>query len=616
MSGGAAETQRTSRARWLRWLLPALACAPLLLYLYASSFSRLMGDDYGYFAVAIWQGFRDNFLHWWNGWHGSYSYFVAIDVLAPLDAARVPPVFPAFTFCLWLAGAAWLIWHALRCLQLPRDRLRVSLALAALLVAASISAFYTREALHWFTAVLRHSLPVGVFLFVVAFVFAVALRPRARWMSAAAACAVAATCFVNAGLSELQALLHVVYLSCLLVAVGLLVERPARQAMIRLFATGWLASVISLIVQLSAPGAQIRMEMTQGLEYTNPVTDLASLVHVTLESCIGYIGRQQIIAGFSLLLAAGLVSVMLVYQPRAVGKARRMALSPAAWRLGFLAQAGFALYGTLALQGAGAVDLSSLVKVLAAGAFAVSIAAHGLALWRRRQLDSWLGAPNGAMRLAAGVMLAALALLALTQVAGMPEKPAACLFASALAWLAVLCGQLARLDDDARARQFGLAAALSLALAFVGLALPVAVGHYSLGFVFERSLTSSVLLQVLPGLIWGGYVGFLIQRARLLTHASAGWTSLYAFGGTATLVALMASVMLAQARLIPDFAIYAREWDARHARIIRLRDSGERDIDLRHYSYDMSVYVSSRGTPMAQRFAYFYGVDSLRHIED
>ena len=615
MSGAAA---KKARQGWLRWLLPMLACAPLLLYLYASSFSRLMGDDYGYFAVAIWQGFRDNFLHWWNGWHGSYSYFVAIDVLAPLDAARIPPVFPAFAFCLWLVGAAWLIWHALRCLQLPRDRLRISVALAALVVAASVSAFFTRESLHWFTAVLRHSLPVGIFLVVVAFVLTVGMRPRSPKLLAAAAVAVAGVCFVNAGLSELQALLHAVYLACLLVAARLWVERPARQAMLRLFATGWLASVISLIVQLSAPGAQIRMEMQQSLDYAQPVDDLLTLLLATLESSIGYIGRQQIIAGFCVLLAAGMAAALLLYQPRAAADARRrLAMSPGAWRLGLMAQVCLAMYWTLADARTGAMDASSPAPWLVLGAFAVSIAAHALALWRRRQLEQWLNARvGGAMRLAAGAMLAALALMAWTQAQGMPATAAACLFVSALAWLAVLCWQLSRLDDDARARQFGLAATLSLSLAFVGLAMPVAVGHYSLGFVFERSLTSSAFLLALPGLICGAYLGFLIQRARVLTHASASWTRLYALGGLAIVVVLMASVMLAQARLIPDFATYAREWDARHERILRLRDSGQRDIDIRQYSYDMSVYVSSRGSPMAQLFTYFYGVDSLQHIED
>lgn len=166
-----------ARHRLAGWV--ALICLglPLLLYFILTSYSRLMGDDYGYFATGLWLGFRDNFSHWWHHWHGSYSYFVAIDLLAPLGPQRIPPVFPTLVFSLWLIALAWLYGCALDYLEFSGSRRALALAMAMLTVTAALWAFPTRESVYWFTAVLRHSLPVGFFMLYVAGNLTVASYP-------------------------------------------------------------------------------------------------------------------------------------------------------------------------------------------------------------------------------------------------------------------------------------------------------------------------------------------------------------------------------------------------------------------------------------------------------
>lgn len=160
-------------------------------------------------------------------------------------------------------------------------------------------------------------------------------------------------------------------------------------------------------------------------------------------------------------------------------------------------------------------------------------------------------------------------------------------------------------------RRLGGAALLFSGGCLLSTALPIGVGLSTLGYIFSRTLAFATLLQLLSGWVWGVYVGCLIKRAH---RGGAGMAWLWSARLLAALIVLgiIASILVSQLRLVPRFSTYAREWDARHACIIDLRDSGQRDILIAPYSYDLSAYVSSRGLPMAQRSAYFYRVDSLR----
>ena len=138
------------------WTVATISLLPAALYAYLGHFSRLMIDDYAYFAMAFGLGFRHYFDYWRNTWHGSYSYFVFHDLLTPLEA-RIPPLFPAITIALWLLGLTWLLSILLRHLEIRRNRLPIAIALAALTVHASIMSFHTWESIYWYASSSRHA---------------------------------------------------------------------------------------------------------------------------------------------------------------------------------------------------------------------------------------------------------------------------------------------------------------------------------------------------------------------------------------------------------------------------------------------------------------------------
>ena len=165
------------------------------------------------------------------------------------------------------------------------------------------------------------------------------------------------------------------------------------------------------------------------------------------------------------------------------------------------------------------------------------------------------------------------------------------------------------LRERPNARGAALLAIVLVVLATLSLALLAAVGHYSVGIVFERSLISAILAQLLSGLVWGAYVGALIKESQL----GEGLLSLVTLLALVIVAGILLGNVFRHIALIPDFAAYAQDWDARHRRILQLKDDGQRDIEVAPYSYDMSAFISSIKEPIsgAHCYAYFYDVDSI-----
>lgn len=601
------------------WIAVAATLVPAALYAYLGHFSRLMIDDYGIFATALWLGFRDYFAYWRNTWHGSYSFYVFHDLLAPLDPARMPPVFPALIIALWLLGLTWLLSIMLRHLEIRRARLPIAIALAALTAHASFMSFHTWESIYWYAAATSHTLPVGVLLLFLAFALDTAKRLRSTAPAAVAALAGALICFVNGGFSPLYAGIQLVGLPLL---IGLLVKRasnPGRHTQIAVLAAGFCGSIVSAVGQLTAPGVANRMETaTNTLLSVKVIRDLPALALETLRSSIEYFGHQGSILGFMLLLAAGLVAALLIYRPEPVGRAAQSpTLSAPPLLIGLAIQLAFmpTLWtdlGALAFNGGAALYLAVGIAALNI----VFLLAYPIALGRRRLIASVLErrieylAPTSA-----ALMLGVFALLMMTQPTGLHYRIALYLFANAFALLVILAQILDSVAADRRSRQLRLVAFSSLALAAIAMALSLAIGHFGLGYIFVRSLSFAALTQVLPGLAWGAYIGFLIQRCRLLRGGGAQVSARYILPGFIIIVGIIIADISAQARLIPDFATFAREWDARHEHIVRMRDRGVRDIEIPPFSFDMSGYISASGEAFGESHPYYYRVDSITLVD-
>ncbi|MDE2855120.1 MAG: DUF6056 family protein [Chloroflexota bacterium] len=465
------------------WLAAALALAPVALFAYLGHFSRMMGDDWGHFATAQQLGGADYFQFWWAQRYSSYTYILLHKALAPMGPEIMPQVFPAAIIALWLLSLAWLIAAILRILQIERNRRPVSVALAALLLTATLNSLYTWESIYWYSASVRYALPVALFILYIAFAIDGASRGRTSSGAVAVALGGAVLCFLNAGFSEMQLVIQLVFLSCMLAGVFAFKGGRARGRMLAQIAAGWGGTVISLLLQLTSPAISTRMHDGSSLGERVPLRSLGTLIAETVETAVAYLGDAGTVAGFSLMLLLGLTISLLMAQPRQRGKAE----------------------------------------------------AKGLAL----------------------------------------------------------------------------AAFLALASALLALILPVATGLYSIGIVYPRLMVSSVFAQIIAGVVFGACVGCMIKSSFHNLDGAAVWYSPVTKIGAAVVACYTLAVVITQVSLISDFSLYAREWDARHQRIIELRESGANNIEVPPYTFDMTAYIAANKEPIRGSDAYFYGVDAI-----
>ncbi len=606
--------------RFLLWVAGILALAPVILYAYLGHFSRIVGDDWCSFADIIWLGNRGSVLNAWNGWSSSYSALILHNVLLPLGPEYLPAVLPAVIIALWLIGLTWLYSHVLRVLQLSRNRYPLAVTLAALTLVAAIKALYTWESIYWYSAVVRHALPLVVFIIYLALLVEFSRRQRSTWRTAGFGLVSALICFTNAGFYELYVVLQFVYLPVFMAGILAYKGTVMRRQFRIIVAAGWVGNLGSLLLQLTSPGLTARMQTTSTWEYTNPISSLPLLLLETIETSFEYIGNQDSLAGFMLTLATGLTLTLLVYHPKTQqSEPRSLTLAAPPLLLGLIVQLLFLpiLWAQTSDQG----------QILESWGFSLnnamslnilSILAHLLLIVRRHQLRAWLmRRQQGVMLLSAAVLLAVLALLVLTQAPGIQYMAIAYLFTSALVLLGMLAWVLTSTVPEARAKRFGMIAILSSVLVLSAIALPVAIGHYSLGIVYRRSLTFTALLLVLSGLVWGAYIGFLIQRNSNLTGRDSASPTRLTHVGFVVVAVIVINIVMHQVSLIPNFAIYARDWDLRHQRIVRLRDGGEREIEVSPFGYDMAAYISEVDLPIVGLHcrAYYYKVDSIKAVE-
>ena len=593
----------------LVWLIVAFLSLPALLYAYLGLSSRLMGDDFGLFATALRLGGWHNFDYWWQGWYSSYTFIIFNDLLAPLGPEYIAQAFPTINIAIWLLGLTWLYVIALRRLQLKRNRLPISAALAAVTIAAVFTSFQTWESVFWYAASVRYVLPLGAFMVFLAAAITVVESPRSRRVIGVLSGFAAVICFVNAGLSELHAAIQLASLSLVLLCILVAFSQAASRPDIVLLAAGWLGSAAGLLLQLANPGWSARVEKLLQLDPADPVRSLPQLFADTITSTLEFISYPAGIPSFAMTMIAGMVVALIVGRPVARSKtAETASLSATSLLLGLAVQLCF----VPALWRDADAPPTVYSHIFSAAVNALLIGVLIFVLWRHRQIEAWLAArQDNVMLLIFLTFGAAIGMIAMTQLAGASSTQSAYPFVSALLLLGMLSLQLHLCEVDSRSRRFGVVVAATVAVALAAWALPAAVGHWSLGFVFKRTLVFSTLMQTFAALIWGGYLGWLIGRSCALTTTPLTWIARFAGVGILIAASITIGILWMQARLIPDFHIYAHDWDARHRHIIQLRDSGEGDIVVAPLRFDLSEFIAADGRTFDEVSPYFYGVDSI-----
>ena len=598
------------------WLIVLLALVPVLLFAYLGQFSRMMSDDYCTIAVGQELGAWDGMLYWYNSWTGSYARLFLMGALAQLDTL-LPRMTPTLIIVLWLVGLYWLISQGLAYLRIGKSRGALAVTISAFIIAAAVNAFYSPQSFYWYSASITYILPLALLTIYMALAVWTAQRLRKNLLSLLGLIAGGTLCFLSAGIVEVFVTFQLTFLAvCLLMSLAFS-RPPVRRSFVLVFAVGWLATLGSLVVQLNSPGVANRMAFSEKLG-RQPIRSIPALLSETLDRTFGYIGHAEAFVGFALLLCLGLFVMLVKYRPQEppeVSKPRELSV-PALW-FGLIVQVIWIpiLWGHTSdnPQFFGRFSIKYMMVIALNTAFIVSFL---IMLWQRERINAELQKHKRSLFIVPNALLLFLVvLLALTQLRNFIYFQALIyLFMSVFMFFGLLAWQLSSLLSSASAQRFGSLVILSPALAWILIAVIVATALFGAGYVRQRTMTFASYLLVLPGLVWGGYIGYLLKNYAALCHQI--WLKLLKFGSLALVVIIAMSIVLNHAALIPNFQIYAREWDARHEQIIAMRESGQTIIEVAPLTFDLMDYirlstVSNANDPNYRCTERYYAVDSI-----
>ena len=240
--------------------------------------------------------------------------------------------------------------------------------------------------------------------------------------------------------------------------------------------------------------------------------------------------------------------------------------------------------------------------------------AFAAAFWRRRRLQLALAQRQHLWPAVSMVIILTFALLfALTQVRRIDARASTYLFVSALSLLVILALLWHSGAADRRARTLGLVALAFPLIAWLTIAALYCVTFIGHGFTADRIMSGSAWLQVLSGLAWGIYLGYLLKSCPFTNDGRQVWERWLAIACLTAAIVVGGGIFLGQARLLPKLQTYAGEWDARHAFIIGQSESRRSHIRTAPLSFDLADYLGLGTLRSAERF---YGVETITQDSD
>ncbi len=535
-----------------------------------------------------WKGI----LFYFETQSASWSRVLLHSIVSPFEVLAVA-LTPLAIVALSTIGLYWILRQAVVSLLQGRPH-RITLWIISLLVsAAAINAFVSPESFYWYNSSAGYTLPAALFIIYLALLIALCGTDRSAFAQYAGLAASAAIGFSLGGASEMFAVFQFAFLAVAILLIILFVASSLRRRFLYLFLAGWLGTTAALIVHLNSPGMHARVADIEAGPIAR-IQSLPDLLNSSQKATLHYLVQPEAFAGFMLLFGLGLVATLLLYRPAiSAGQSKPLALGTAPLWFCLISQLLF-----LPILWTHRSDLPQVADRFSY-AFAAVLLVNLLSLviipamllWRSRLERLALSKRNGLPYYVTFILLVVIGLFAMTQWRSIDIRAGTYLFLSSLIYLGALGWQLAPLTADRRATKFALLATVSYIVPVASTAALVAVSLYGRGSVTERILAPVAYLQVIPGLIWGAYFAFLIQRLRLRSGDSKRWIPVSGAIGIVLLASVATGIVFGHAKLIPDFSVFAREWEARHQQLLQARENGVQDVEVGPLAYDLSYFL-------------------------
>ncbi len=510
------------------WIVCALALLPLLLYAYLGQFSRLMSDDYCRVAIGRLLGSWGSMHHWYNVHSSSFTKYFLYGLISPLDTL-LPRITPIAIFALWLIGIYWLVIQGLTALKIER-RTTKSLAASALMVAAALSAIATEQPIFWQSAGKDYLLTLSLLCLNMAAVIWFVRRRNDKVTMLMGGAVAAALSLFSGGIAEMFLVIQLVFLTLVLLLTVVVSRSQLRRRVLFIVGAGLLASIVSLVFQVGSPGIANRAAGIVAT-YGEPNRSLPFLLSNALGKTYQFVTAQNVLVAFLLLYALGMLLILMSeFTVQIQEREQRVEIVSAVWCIGLMIQ--LILAPILLMQ------LSDNPQVLGrySWRFALIIAinvllilVYLLALLKRRDLNIFISKQDHSVllcTLAMGFGFVVFALAAILHNSGMDDRSRLYLSLTTLIILVTVSQQLLSAAPTQVAYRSAWMAILLYASAIVVTLVLSFVAMYGRGFVTARIMTTANFLMVVPGFVWGAFLGYTI-RCKFGSAGSGGIPFVY-----------------------------------------------------------------------------------------
>lgn len=583
------------------------SCPPLAVFAYLGTFARLIYDDYCIFGTGLDLGPWENMLYWRATWNGSYSYYFLHGLIAPVGAAAVR-ILPALIIILWLFGLILLAYRALSRAGVEKHRIIVALMFAGALLSATVNAIFWEQVIFWYAASVPYTLTLAILTIYAGLMWELVRRDDAKIPPKLPMAAGAFICFLNAGLAAFHMVIQLGIFTLAIPAAFAFVPKRSRRPTIIVLGSGWLATVASLVAQLTAPGVALRANAIAE-KWGVPDRTITTLLFRTVKELLYAAWEPESLAGIIFLLALGmLLALKLRFRDQTlIGIPFRFSRAP--FLLGIGVQLLFIpllwahtsdtpqLFGRFS-SGYATVIAANVILILIFALLAIAV--HRVNSLLSRHDGSWLIYPGSTLLIVA-------ILFAMTQLGSIHWRASTYIFFTLQLMILVLAWQLARPLPSAQSRRFALLAAWAYVSTWAINAPVVFATAYTLPIVHERVLSYLYFSLILNGLIWGLFLGYAIRRYKLSTRLER-----YGLRFLQSLCLILISVIgigmaMGQLRHAPQLSLYADEWDSRHEYIITRLAEGEQDvIEVKPLSMNLREFMKHNADALPCSTEYYH----------
>ena len=598
-----------------------LALVPLLLFTYFALSTRLIAEDYQHFAAVREVGIWEALLRFRGTWNGHFSSYLVFGVMTPLGSAA-PPLFATAQLVLAFAAYSWVVNAVMAYLRISAYRRAIVVALAALMVTATVNGFFTAHAFYWYSSAVHFTWSVVMLLIGIALAVEAGRRLRGRFWRALAALCSAVYAFLVAGLAEMYLVFQLSVLALLFFFALVSQTGSLRRTNFLLALAACLGTLAALALTVSAPGFAIRSAtLSPGDISYLTIQDQLALAVIAMSKTANFLGYPSSYGSFMLVAFASMFMAMSMKQDDIPEVSRRRAYQR--WPIAAAAVLQLLFLCLLAFHRSDNPQVLSRFSYGFAAVIGVNLLlTMGLLalLWRRR-FAQLLGTETGRLVYIGGVLLAVCLLFAMSQARSINYKASAYVFFTPLSLLLMLGFHLTAFTVDRRLKRLFWLSIWVTAGAIITLAFVVSVEIFLVRYVNLRSISATIFALMLSGMMTGVTLGSLIRQAVRLPGADADRLRWLRLGCLLVALTIGAGIVLGQARRIPFVNEFVDVWDTQHRQIIRLRAADDpavfsmnmkrivvaNKMDLKPPTYEI--------TPLNWRERSYYGLNQTGYFE-